>query len=139
MKKILISRCLIGYNCRYDGGGCLNEKAIQLSEKYELIPICPEEDGGLPTPRMPAEIQDGRVVTRDGRDVTAEYERGAQTALSAAINNEVEFAVLKARSPSCGSGRIYDGSFSGTLIPGDGIAAALLKKNGIRVITEEEL
>ena len=139
MKKILISRCLAGYNCRYDGGGCLNEKAARLSEEYELIPVCPEEDGGLPTPRTPAEIWGGRVITRDGRDVTAEYERGAQAALSAAIENEVEFAVLKARSPSCGSGRIYDGSFTGALIPGDGVTAALLKKNGIRVITEEEL
>ena len=139
MKKILISRCLAGYNCRYDSGGCLNEKVARLSEEYELIPVCPEEDGGLPTPRTPAEIQGGRVITRDGRDVTAEYERGAQTVLTAAIENKVEFAVLKARSPSCGSGRIYDGSFTGTLIPGDGVAAALLKKNGVRVITEEEL
>ena len=139
MKKILISRCLAGYNCRYDGGGCLNENAAHLCEEYELIPVCPEEDGGLPTPRTPAEIRGGRVITRDGRDVTAEYERGAQAALAAAIENKVEFAVLKARSPSCGSGGIYDGSFTGALVPGDGVTAALLKKNGIRVITEEEL
>ena len=139
MKKILVSRCLAGYRCRYDGGGCLNEKVAKLAKEYELIPVCPEEEGGLPTPRTPSEIHGGRVITRGGRDVTAEYKVGARAALSASEENCVEFAVLKARSPSCGSGKIYDGSFTGRLTDGDGITAALLKRNGFRVISEEEL
>lgn len=139
MEKILVSRCLLGENCTYRGDSNFCEKVAALSEKYELITVCPEADGGLPIPRDPAERIDGRVISKTGKDVTAEYEKGAKIALEAALAGEVKLAVMKARSPSCGSGVIYDGTFTGTKICGDGVAAELLKKHGIRVITEEEI
>lgn len=139
MEKILISRCLLGENCTYRGDSNFCEKAIALGEKYELIPVCPEMDGGLSTPRNPAERIGDKVISNTGKDVTAEYVKGAEIALKAAMENNVKFAVMKARSPSCGSGVIYDGTFTGTRICGDGVAAEALKNHGIQVITEEEL
>lgn len=140
MKKrtVLISACLLGVPCRYDGGEKIHPLAPMLAQGCHLLPVCPEQLGGLPTPRTPAERRGERVVTRDGRDVTAAYRRGAQAALRLCRLCGCETAVLKARSPSCGCGRIYDGSFSGALIPGDGVAAALLKENGVCVMTEED-
>ena len=139
MKKILVSKCLLGINCRYNGDSCKNDAVCALSEKYEIIPICPEQDGGLPTPRDPAEIVNGRVISSAGRDVTAEYEKGARHALELAREHNVEFAVLKSKSPSCGCGTIYDGTFSGTLITGDGITAGLLKAMGFKVTDENSI
>jgi len=139
MEKILISRCLLGENCTYRGDSNFCEKAAALREKYELITVCPEADGGLPTPRDPAERIGDKVISVKGKDVTAEYVKGAEIALEKALSNNVKLAVMKARSPSCGSGVIYDGSFTGTRIAGDGVAAEMLKKHGIRVITEEEI
>ena len=139
MEKILISKCLLGENCTYRGDSNFCEKAAALKEKYELIPVCPEMDGGLPTPRDPAERTGDRVFTCNGADVTAEYIKGAEIALKTALNNNVKLAVLKARSPSCGSGVIYDGTFTKTKVSGDGVAAELLKKHGIKVLTEEEI
>ena len=139
MKKILVSKCLLGINCRYKGDSCKNDAVCALSEKYEIIPICPEQDGGLPTPRDPAEIVNGRVISSAGRDVTAEYEKGARHALELAREHNVEFAVLKSKSPSCGCGTIYDGTFSGTLITGDGITAGLLKAMGFKVTNENSI
>ena len=139
MEKILISRCLLGENCTYRGDSNYCEKAAALTEKYELITVCPEADGGLSIPRDPAERIGDKVMSKTGRDVTAEYVRGAEIALEKALENNVSFAVMKARSPSCGSGVIYDGTFTGTKVCGDGVAAELLKKHGIRVITEEEI
>lgn len=139
MEKILISRCLLGENCTYRGDSNYCEKAAALAEKYELLTVCPEADGGLPIPRDPAERIGDKVISKEGRDVTAEYVRGAEIALEKALENNVSFAVMKARSPSCGSGVIYDGTFTGTRVCGDGVAAELLKKHGIRVITEEEI
>lgn len=137
--KILISACLLGLACRYDGQAKPHPKALELAEKAQLIPFCPECFGGLPTPRPPAEIQGDRVLNAEGQDVTAPYRKGAEEALRLCKLLGIQAAILKAKSPSCGCGLIYDGSFTRTLIPGDGITAALLKANGIRVSTEEEL
>lgn len=141
MKKqpILVSACLLGVCCRYDGESKPCEEVIKLREKYILIPICPEVDGGLPTPRTPSERVGDRVLMRDGKDVTENYRKGAEEALRLAREYSCAAAILKARSPSCGSGKIYDGSFSGNLTDRDGVCAELLKKNGISVFTEEEI
>ena len=139
MEKVLVSRCLLGENCTYRGDSNFCEKVAALSEKYEFITVCPEADGGLSIPRDPAERIGDKVISKTGKDVTAEYVRGAEIALEKALANNVTFAVMKARSPSCGSGTIYDGTFTGTRVDGDGVAVQLLKKHGIRVITEEEI
>lgn len=136
--RLLVSACLLGEPCRYDGKSKPCPSVIALSEKYELIPVCPEVLGGLSTPRSPSEIRDGRVISKNGSDVTEFFVTGAMEACKTALENGCETAVLKARSPSCGSGEIYDGSFCGRTVTGDGICAAMLKKNGIRVITEDE-
>ncbi len=139
--NILVSHCLLGEPCRYDG----QSKPVALLKRLQqqghtLIPVCPEVMGGLSTPRPPAEIQaDGRVVNRTGADVTTEYTAGAQRALELAREYGCTVAVLKEKSPSCGNAQIYDGSFSGTLIPGQGIAARLLAEHGIRVLGESQL
>ena len=137
--RILISACLLGQACRYDGCSKPCDKAVRLSETDEPIPFCPEQAGGLPTPRPPAEIQDGRVVNAEGRDVTKEYRKGAEEALRLCRTLGITKAVLKAKSPSCGKGAVYDGSFSKTLREGNGITADLLSANGIEVITEQNL
>lgn len=141
MKKqpILVSACLLGVCCRYDGESKPNADVIKLREKYILIPICPEVDGGLPTPRTPSERVGDKVLMRDGKDVTENYRKGAEEALRKAKEYSCNIAILKARSPSCGSDKIYDGSFSGNLADRDGVCAELLKKNGITVFTEEEI
>jgi uncharacterized protein YbbK (DUF523 family) len=140
MKTVLCSACLLGIPCRYDGVSKPHAKVLALRESVNLIPVCPEESGGLPTPRQPAELQsDGRVRTRHGTDVTEEFRRGAQEVLRLAKNVGAEEAILKQRSPSCGCGQIYDGSFGRQVILGDGVATALLKLNGIRVISENEV
>ena len=139
-KPLLISACLTGANCKYSGGNNYCPAVERLREQYELLPVCPESDGGLPTPRPPAERRpDGRVATREGVDVTAEYRSGAEQALKIAQAHGCTRAVLKERSPSCGRGRIYDGTFSRTLIPGSGVAAQLLEENRIPVYGESQL
>lgn len=135
--NILVSSCLIGVRCRYNGGGAVCEGITELKSRHNIIHICPEITGGLPTPRQPAEIKDGKVLTQDGRDVTAEYNKGADEALRLARLFSCTHAILKARSPSCGCGEIYDGTFSHALTQGDGITAELLKANGITVLNEE--
>ena len=139
--NILVSRCLLGEACRYDGKSKPVALVRALEEQgHTLIPVCPEVLGGLSTPRPPAELQpDGRVVNRAGEDVTAAYRAGAEQALALARAHNCELAVLKAKSPSCGSIQRYDGTFTGTLIPGQGVAAALLTEQGIRVLDEEHL
>lgn len=142
MKNILVSACLLGINCRYDGKEKPNAEVLKLleGEGVQLIPVCPEQLGGLPTPRVPSEVNSKRqVFTKDGRDVTQEYQRGAQAALKLAELYGCKTAILKERSPSCGAGTIYDGSFTGTLTVGNGAAAELLLKHGIRVIGESNL
>lgn len=139
MKKILVSACLLGYNCRYLGDNRLSEKVVALSKDNILIPVCPEQLGGLPTPRFPAERINDKVVNSRGADVTEEYLRGAKLTLEIAKANGVDYCVLKAQSPSCGAGIIYDGTFTGNKIKGDGITAELLKENGFKVVTENDL
>ena len=142
MKSILISACLLGVACRYDGlSKPLDREIIEkLRQQYHLIPICPEIMGGLPTPRIPSEISsDGKVLRKDGEDVTENYIRGAKEALRLAEIFQCDTALLKEKSPSCGAEKIYDGSFSKTLTSGNGITAEFLQKNGIRIIGESEI
>ena len=129
METLLISACLMGYNCKYNGGNNAlpPEVLAALRKRYRLIPVCPEAAGGLPTPRVPSERRGGSVVTRDGRDVTAAFRRGAEIAGALAERYGARLALLKSNSPSCGSGTVYDGSFTGTLTPGDGVTAEYLK------------
>jgi len=138
LKRILVSRCLLGYPCRYDGKSVPCVDVLSLKDKYDLIPVCPEELGGLQTPRIPAEIVGDRVIRRDGADVTAEYTLGAKIALTYALENGCDLAILKSRSPSCGKGTVYDGTFTGTLTHGDGITVRLLEARGIQVINEKD-
>lgn len=140
MEKVLISACLLGFECKYCGGSNkLTERQLAaLGECFRLIPVCPETAGGLPTPRDPSERLGDRVVSNQGRDVTAQYQKGAETALWLARRYDCKAALLKEKSPSCGSGQIYDGSFTGKLIPGDGVAAEELKKEGLIVFGESD-
>ena len=139
MDKLLVSACLLGAPCRYDGKSKPLAGIERLRETYELVPVCPEQEGGLPTPRTPSERRGEAVVMQDGTDVTAQYRRGAEAALKLCRREGCAAALLKERSPSCGSGSIYDGSFTHTLIPGDGVAAELLRQNGVRIYGESEL
>ena len=140
---ILISACLAGVNCKYDGGNNYNEKIMELVRNGDAILVCPEQLGGLTTPRTPSEIKIVNgircVFMEDGRDVTKEYERGANEVLNLAKSLNINKAILKAKSPSCGCGIIYDGTFTKTKISGNGITSQLLLNNGIEVITEEDI
>ena len=138
-ENLLISACLLGIPCRYDGKSVSRIDVQSLARKYNLIPICPEIYGGLPTPRTPSERVGERVLMRDGSDVTENFARGALAALEIAEANGCKKALLKERSPSCGKGKIYDGTFSGALTDGNGVAADLLISHGILVYGEGEL
>lgn len=138
-EKILVSACLLGINCKYDGTNNLNEKVLDYIKDKEVIPICPEILGGLSTPRPPSEIISDKVVNNEQKDVTKEYRKGAEESLKLAKLFKVKKALLKAKSPSCGCGKIYDGTFTKTLIDGDGITTQLFKENNIEVITEIDL
>ena len=141
MERLLISACLIGAKCKYSGGhNALPENALAaLRKRYALVPVCPETAGGLGVPREPSERRGDAVISRSGRDVTAAYCRGAAIAGELCERFGCRTALLKERSPSCGSGAVYDGSFSGTLVPGDGVTAELLKGRGVLVVGEGEL
>lgn len=136
--NILISACLTGCNCKYNGKNNFNKKVSALLDKHTVICVCPEQAGGLPTPRMPSEIKDGRVITENGTDVTESFLNGAKASLSKALKYNCTAAVLKANSPSCGFGKIYDGSFSHKLTDGNGIFAQMLFDNGIKIFTEND-
>lgn len=138
MENLLISACLLGVECKYSGGSnALPEETIgKLRTQYRLIPVCPETAGGLPTPRDPSERRGGRVVSCRGADVTVQFKKGAQAALTLAERYGCSKALMKEHSPSCGSRLIYDGSFSGKLVEGDGFAAELLKAAGVSVVGE---
>lgn len=135
----LCSACLLGIKCRYDGKSKEDEKVINLSKREVLIPVCPEQLGGLATPRESREIRGERVITKSGKDETENHKRGAEETLKIAKLFGIKEAIFKQRSPSCGCGQVYDGTFSGKIIKGDGVTTALLKKNGIKVISEEDL
>lgn len=141
----IISGCLLGENCKYNGGNNFIEWVKNFSEKHNYIAVCPEVQGGLTTPRIPAEILDGRVINKEGLDLTEEFKRGCEVSWNEAIKKanelgeEIEGAILKARSPSCGSGTIYDGSFSHKIIEGYGFFAAYLKQKGVKIVSELEI
>ena len=145
---ILVSGCLLGENCKYNGGNNYEPEVAERFKSGEVVSVCPESFGELPIPRPPAEIKGGdgadvwtgqaKVVTEVGKEVTAQFIKGAQKTLELAQKHNCKLAVLKARSPSCGSQQIYDGSFSGQIKPGTGVTTALLVEQGIRVINEEE-
>jgi len=135
-EKIIVSACLLGHKVRYDGNDSYKEEIDALSEKYELIPVCPEVLGGLLIPRDPAEIIGSQVLTNKGKDVTINFKVGAETVLELCKENHISKAIMKSKSPSCGTGMIYDGSFSRKLIPGNGITVELLLKNNIKVSSE---
>jgi len=136
----ICSACLLGIECRYDGKSKPNQKVIELTKTEKLIPVCPEQLGDLPTPREQTELDGNRrAITKSGKDVTENFVRGAKKVLEIAKLHNVKEAILKQRSPSCGRGQVYDGTFSGKIIAGDGITTALLKNNGINVISEEDL
>lgn len=149
--RVLVSACLLGHLVRYDGGAmpCLSPRLAEWQAAGLVVPVCPEVAGGLPVPRPPCELQGGdgsgvlagsaRVVSAAGRDLTAAFIAGALAALAAAREHNAGRAVLKEGSPSCGSRRIYDGTFSGKRIPGQGVTAALLRQNGIEVLSENDL
>ena len=137
--KIAVSACLLGENCKYNGGNNLSEKVSEYVKGHEVIPVCPEVFGGLPTPREPSEIVDGIVRHKDGSSVDKEFRKGAEAAFKIIKEKEVELVILQSRSPSCGVNTIYDGSFSGKIIKGHGVFAEILLKNGIKVIDVADL
>ena len=137
--KIMVSACLTGKNCKYNGGNNRNEKVLQLMAGNEVIAVCPEQMGGLPTPRIPSEICNGVVTAKDGRIVDREFRSGAAGCLEIAISEQPDLIVLQSRSPSCGVKQRYDGTFSGKLVNKPGVTAELLIANGFRVIDVEEL
>lgn len=139
-ETILVSACLLGANCRYDGNNGKNEDVLALLDRYHLVPVCPEQLGGMETPRPPAERRGQiTVINQSGQDVTAFFRKGAEETLKLAEIYGCKKAILKERSPSCGHGMIYDGTFSGKKIPGSGVTAALLEENGIEVIGESKI
>ena len=137
--KILVSGCLLGENCKYNGGNNYSEIVAEYIKGHEVISVCPECLGGLPTPRVPAEIVNGVVTNREGQNVDAEFRKGAEIALEIAQKEQIDVAILQSRSPSCGVKQIYDGTFSGTRIDGQGVFARLLKENGIPMMDVEDL
>ena len=137
--KIMVSACLLGENCKYSGGNNRDERVLAFLEGHEVIPVCSEVMGGLPTPRPPAEIVGGEVINREGVSVDKEFRLGAQKALEIAMGEKIDLAILQSRSPSCGVKEIYDGAFSGTRIPGRGVFAELLVKNGFVVMDREDV
>lgn len=137
--RILVSACLLGVACRYDGRGQAIPRLNELLAACEVIPVCPEQLGGLPTPRTPSERVGEKVLARDGTDVTCAFARGAAEALRLAQLTGARLALLKARSPSCGSGEIYDGSFTGRTVPGNGVAAQALVDAGIDIFNEGQI
>lgn len=141
MTRILVSACLLGFCCRYDGKQKADDRVLKLLEREGifLVPVCPEQIGGMETPRLPSERHGEGVVNSAGEDVTGHYAKGAAQALKMAELYDCKLAILKERSPSCGKGQIYDGTFSKTLVEGDGITAELLQKHGVKVIGEREV
>ena len=139
MEKILISACLVGDKCKYDGHTNYTPLIKDLLEKYELVPFCPEVEGGLPTPRKPSERKGDKVVNNAGKDVTRNFQLGAEKALNICKYLDIKIAILKENSPSCGVNQIYDGNFKNKLIKGEGVTTELLRKNGIAVYNENQI
>ena len=139
MEKILISACLVGDKVRYDGKSQYHPLIKDLLQKYELVPFCPEVEGGLKTPRVPSEIRNDKVINQEGRDVTRQFNEGAELALNICKYLHIKIAILKDGSPSCGSTEIHNGLFDGRMIKGKGVTTKLLEQNGIKVYSEKEI
>ena len=137
--KFMVSACLMGENCKYNGGNNRNDKVIRLMAGNDVVSVCPEQMGGLPTPRVPAEIKNGIVTAKDGRIVDGEFRTGAVKCLEIAECERPDLIILQSRSPSCGVKQRYDGTFSGTLVNGFGVTAQLLIEHGFRVIDVEDI
>ena len=137
--KIAVSACLLGENCKYNGGNNYSEKVRDYTKGHEVIPVCPEVLGGLSIPREPAEIVNGIVSLKDGTSVDKEFRQGAKEALKIVKEQNADIVILQSRSPSCGVNTVYDGSFSGRIISGQGVFADLLRRNGMKVIDIEDL
>ena len=137
--KIMVSACLLGQKCKYNGGDNFNSKLQTFLKGHEVIPVCPEVSGGLPVPRTPCEIVNGVVQTKDGQSFDKEFRKGAQSCLNLAIKEKIELAILQSRSPTCGTNQIYDGTFTGKLTKGSGLFSELLQKNGFKVMDIEDL
>ena len=137
--KIMVSACLAGENCKYNGGNNRNEKVLQLMSEHEVITVCPEQMGGLPTPRVPSEVKEGIVTARDGHNVDREFRTGAAKCLEIALREQPDLIVMQSRSPSCGVKQRYDGSFTGKLVDAPGVTAQLLMENGFRCVDVEDL
>ena len=137
--KIIVSACLLGQKCKYNGGDNYSEKVAEYIKGHEVIPVCPEVEGGLPTPRIPCEIVDGVVTNRADESKDREFRAGAACCLQKALAEKAELAILQSRSPSCGVRQVYDGSFTGWLIEGQGIFAEMLTECGIRVMDVEDI
>ena len=137
--KILVSACLLGENCKYNGKNNYSERVAAYVAGHEVIPVCPEVLGGLTIPRDPSEIVDGVVTNCKGVSVDRQFRTGAEEALRIAKENAIDLAILQSRSPSCGAKKVYDGTFTGKLIPGQGVFAGLLRENGFRVMDCEEI
>ena len=141
----IVSACLLGQNCKYNGGNNRNEDVVEFCRTHKYVTVCPESTGRLPSPRPPAEKVGSKIMDKNGNDLTEAFIRGAEISLKSCMEmarlsgEEIEGAILKANSPSCGSGQVYDGSFSGALIPGWGVASALMRERGIRIIDETQL
>lgn len=139
MRKVAVSACLLGYNCKYNGKNNLDPKLKELLSHCEVLPVCPEMEGGLPAPRIPCEIVGDRVLDRNGTDRTEAYEEGVAAALQRMEEEGIDTVIVQPRSPSCGKLKIYDGTFTGHLIPGSGKFAKMAMKKGLNVLEPEEI
>ena len=137
--KYVVSACLLGDNCKYNGGNNYNEKVCKFLNDKKYIKVCPECLGGLSIPRLSSEIIGDKVINSSNIDVTLNYKKGAEETLKICQNENINCAIMKSRSPSCGCGKIYDGTFSKKLVDGDGITVRLLKEHGIKVLSEEDI
>lgn len=137
--KIIVSACLLGHNCKYNGGNNRNEAVLSYIKGHDVIPVCPEVTGGLPTPRIPVELKNGNAINAAGEDVTAQFRTGVEKTLEKLKGETIDLAILQPRSPSCGCKQIYDGTFSKTLIDGKGMFAQKLAEMGIPMLHPEDL
>ncbi len=137
--KIAVSACLLGHNCKYSGGNNHSQKVLDYIEGHEVIPVCPEVTGGMPTPRVPVELKDSKAINRDGEDVTEFFQRGVEKTMEKLDGQNIDLAILQPRSPSCGCKQIYDGSFTKTLIAGKGMFAQALAEAGIPIIDGDDV
>ena len=137
--KIAVSACLLGHNCKYSGGNNRSQKVLDYIEGHEVIPVCPEVTGGMPTPRVPVELKDSKAINRDGEDVTEFFQRGVEKTMEKLDGQNIDLAILQPRSPSCGCKQIYDGTFTKTLIDGKGMFAQALADAGISMMDGDDI